>query len=88
MRITLKQYGQVLSSRPAGKEAALAMKAYLKPAPGEPIELDFDGVVSVGPSWLDEVLGALRESFGRERVVVLATSNPSVIESLKVIDGE
>lgn len=87
MRIHLKQYGEILTSRPAGREAALAMKAQLRPAPGEKIELDFEGVLSVGPSWLDEVLSALRQEYGRERVACLPTRNPSVIESLRVIDS-
>ncbi|MBI4348012.1 MAG: STAS-like domain-containing protein [Elusimicrobia bacterium] len=86
MRIPVKQYGLILNSRPAGREAALAMKAAAKPSSGETVELDFEGVVSVGPSWLDEVLTALRADYGRERVRCLPTTNPSVIESLKVID--
>ena len=87
MRIKLKQYGVILTSRPAGREAALAMKAHLRPAAGEKIELDFDGVVAVGPSWLDEVLSALRGDHGRDRVICLPTKNLSVIESLRVIDS-
>jgi hypothetical protein len=87
MRIEIKRYGNVLSSRPAGREAALAMKAYQRPKPGEKIELDFSGVLSVGPSWLDEVLSALRAEYGTKRVVCLPTRNPSVIESLKAIDS-
>ena len=86
MRIELKQYGAILTSRPAGREAALAMKTRIQPAAGERIELDFDGVLAVGPSWLDEVLGALRAQYGRERVLCLPTKNLSVIESLRVID--
>lgn len=86
MRIKLKQYGDILTSRPAGREAALAMKAHLRPAAGEMIELDFDGVLSVGPSWLDEVLSALRRDYGRDHVICLPTKNLSVIESLKVIE--
>ncbi|MEK7765172.1 MAG: STAS-like domain-containing protein [bacterium] len=87
MRIPLKQYGNILTSRPAGREAALAMKARLSPAAGEKIELDFEGVISVGPSWLDEVLRALRGDYGRDRVICLPTKNLSVIESLRVIDS-
>ena len=63
------------------------MRSSIHPAAGEKIELDFDGVVSVGPSWLDEVLGALRRDYGRDRVICLLTKNLSVIESLKIIDG-
>ena len=86
MKIRLKQYGAILTSRPAGREAGLAMKANPKPAAGETIELDFEGVISVGPSWLDEVLTALRQEHGRNRVVCLPSDNSSVIESLKVLE--
>ena len=87
MKIKMKRYGEILTSRPAGKGAALAMRAYAKPAKGARIELDFEGVISVGPSWLDEVLGALRRQYGKARVVCLPSKNPSVIESLKAIES-
>ncbi|MHB2026297.1 MAG: STAS-like domain-containing protein [Elusimicrobiota bacterium] len=88
MRIQIKQYGAILTSRPAGKEAALAMKAQMRTvAAGEKVELDFDGVISIGPSWLDEILSALRMDYGRDRVICLPTKNASVSESLKAIDS-
>ena len=87
MRIELKRFGEILTSRPAGREAALAMKAYQRLPGDEKVELDFEGVLSVGPSWLDEVLSGLRREFGRDCVVCLPTKNLSVIESLKVIDA-
>ena len=86
MRILLKKYGQILNSRPAGREAALAMKSTVKPADNETIELDFEGVLSIGPSWLDEVLTSLRAEYGKDRVICLPTKNPSVIESLRIVD--
>ena len=85
MRIALKKFGDILLSRPAGREAGLALKAYLKPKSGEKIELDFDQVLSVGPSWLDEFLGILQKEYGKARVVCLPSKNQSVVESLKVI---
>lgn len=88
MKIALKQFGNILTSRPAGREAALAMRARFRPAAGEKIKLDFDGVISVGPSWLDEVLRALRKYYGKNRVICLPTKNLSVIESLRVIDSD
>ena len=87
MKVSLIKFGDILTSRPAGREAGLAIQAYFKPKPQEKIELDFDGVLSVGPSWLDEVLTLLRKTYGRDRVVCLPTKNASVIESLKVIDS-
>lgn len=88
MKVELKKFGEILTSRPAGREAGLAIRAYLKPKPREKIELDFEGVLSVGPSWLDEVLSILRAEYGRERVVCLPSSNSSVAESLRVIDSK
>ena len=88
MKIELKKFGTILTSRPAGREAGLAIKAYLAPQPNEKIELDFSGVIAVGPSWLDEVLTILRQEYGHERVTCLPTENTSVIESLKVIDAK
>lgn len=87
MRVELKKFGEILTSRPAGRDAALSIHAYSPPRKGEKIELDFEGVLSVGPSWLDEVLTLLRAEYGRDRVVCLPSNNPSVIESLKVIDS-
>ena len=86
MKVPLKNYGQILTSRPDGREAALTMKATFKPTDDEALELDFEGVLSVGPSWLDEVITALRAEYGKDRVSCLPTKNPSVIESLRVIN--
>jgi len=88
MKISLIKFGDILTSRPAGRDAALSLKAYMKPKKNEPLELDFKDVISVGPSWLDEFLAILREEFGKKRVIILPTTNPSVIESLRVIDGK
>ena len=85
MKIEVKKFGLILVSRPAGREALSVIKAYLKPKNDqEKIELDFDGVKVMAPSWLDEVLTGLRQIYG-ERVVCLPTQNSSVIESLKII---
>jgi len=85
MKIEIKKFGNILTSRPAGREAALAIKAYIKPKPHEKIELDFSDVLSVGPSWLDEVMTFLRNEYGEDRIVCLPTDNQSVNHSLKII---
>jgi len=84
MIIPVRKFGEILISRPAGREAALIMKSSFEPDEAESIELDFDGVKVVAPSWLDEVLTALRDAFG-DRVICLPTRNSSVIESLKTL---
>ena len=86
MKIPLKKFGTILMSRPAGREAFLVMKAYFKPQiAGEKMELDFEGVEVIAPSWLYEVLTGLRDLYGADQVVCLPSSNPTVIESLKCI---
>lgn len=85
MRIEIKKFGEILTSRPSGREAFLVIRAYLKPTKeDESIELDFSGVKVLAPSWADEVVTGLRQEYG-DRVICLPSNNPSVIESLKVI---
>ena len=85
MRIEIKKFGHLLVSRPAGREAFLVMKSYMKPvSKTEPIELDFTGVQVMTPSWLDEVLQGLQAEYG-DRVRCLPSDNATVIESIKAI---
>ncbi len=88
MKIKLVKFGEILTSREAGREAALAIRAYQKPSRDESIELDFDGVLAVGPSWLGEVLTSLNAEYGQARVVCLPSDNKSVIESLNILNTE
>lgn len=86
MRIELRKFGEILTSRPAGHEAFLVMRAYLKPKDAhEQIELDFSGVRVMTPSWLGEVLDGLKKTYPH-RVVCLPSKNPTVVESLKAIE--
>ncbi len=85
MKIEIRKFGEILTSRPSGREAFLAARAYLRPAKeGEFLELDFTGVKVMGPSWADEFVSGLKSEFGN-RVRYLPSNNPSVIESLKII---
>lgn len=85
MKIELKKYGEILISRQAGREAALVVRAYQKPLNGiEPIEIDFAGVKVMTPSWLDEFLQGIKGEF-KNKVVLLPSTNSSVIESIKVL---
>ena len=85
MIIELKKFGEVLTSRPAGREAYLAMEAYtLKGSSGnEPIEIDFSGVKVLAPSWADEVITKIAEKF--KNVKLLNTENSSVQATLETL---
>jgi hypothetical protein len=85
MRIELKKFGTILTSRPAGKEAYLAAKAYSLPKDGnKKIEIDFSGVMVLTPSWADEFFTPLFEQYGA-RVILLPSDNSSVKATLEIL---
>lgn len=85
MLIELKKFGEVLTSRPAGREAYLAMQAYTIKglSKNEPIEIDFAGVKVLAPSWADEVITKIAENF--KNVKLLNTENSSVQATLETL---
>lgn len=85
MKIELKKFGVVLTSRPAGKEAFAAIRPTLDPNTDK-VEIDFSGIISLSPSWADEFFRALEELYG-DRVAYLPSDNPSVKATLKIIHG-
>lgn len=86
MRIDVSKFGQSLLSRPAGREAALALRANVLRdlKEGETIELDFGKVLVLTPSWGDEFITVLREQYGG-RIKVIPSDNSSVQLTLKTI---
>lgn len=84
MRINLVKFGKVLISRPAGKEAFLAIRPTLDPN-ADMVEIDFSGIISLSPSWADEFFSELKSMYGG-KVKYLPTDNKSVIETLKILD--
>jgi hypothetical protein len=86
MKLELIKFGDFLSSRPAGREAWLATKAYIldKIKTDEIIEVDFSGIKVLTPSWADEFLAALAREFPGQ-VVLLPSDNASVKASLEFV---
>lgn len=80
--IQLKKFGSVLVSRPAGLEAFNAVRPQLNP--DVPIQIDFDQVLTVTPSWLDEFLTQLT-NYNGGKVDLLPTKNASVLASLPTL---
>ena len=86
MRIQLKKFGNTLISRPAGKEAFLALQPLIKDLKSdENIEIDFEGVLVLTPSWADEFVTPLLNQF-KKRVLLENTTNPSVKASLETLE--
>jgi hypothetical protein len=80
--IYLKKFGTVLVSRPAGLEAFQAIRPSLDAS--QPTAVDFDGVLTVTPSWFDEFLTNLADYFAG-KVELLSTENASVRVMLPVL---
>lgn len=86
MRVDISKFGSSLLSRPAGREAALALEANILRGLkiDEDIELDFHGVLVLTPSWADEFVQVLKENYGN-RIKILTEGNASVQLTLKTI---
>ena len=85
MIIELKKFGTTLISRQTGKEAALALQPLLRDLKeNEIIEVDFSGVLTFSPSWGDEFLTPLLNTYG-ERLVLKNTSNLSVLATVDIL---
>lgn len=84
MKIELKKFGDILISRPAGREAYLALSAYLIQdiKKDETITIDFSGIKVLTPSWADEVITKLAE---KHKVTFDNTDNPTVTATLKTL---
>jgi STAS-like domain of unknown function (DUF4325) len=83
MRIELKKFGDVLTSRPAGREAFAAIRPTLSPSESD-IEIDFSGIISLAPSWADEFFRALEELYG-DRITYITSDNPSVKATMAIL---
>ena len=85
MKIDISKFGSILISRPAGREAFLAARAYSIPKTGiEVIELDFSKVRVLTPSWADEFVSGLRQEFG-DRLKIIEGKNASVKMTFETI---
>lgn len=85
MKIELKKFGDLLTSRPDGSEALAAIEPLLQNLPeNEVLELDFKGVTTFTPSWADEFVTKLVDRFGN-RVLFINGENPSVVVTLELL---
>lgn len=86
MIIYLKKFGTTLISRQTGREAFLALQPLLKDVKeNETIEIEFEGVLTFSPSWGDEFLTPLLNTYG-DRLILKNTGNPSVEITLDILE--
>lgn len=86
MVIVLNKFGRILTSREIGREAFAAFKSTLATLnASENIEVDFNGVTTLSPSWADEFIGILLVNYS-DRLILKNTSNPSVKITLELLE--
>ena len=86
MIVKISNFGDILMSRPAGREAFLMAKAYVFKdiQKTDDIILDFDDVKVLAPSWADEFITGIKSEY-TESIQYINTENPSVNASLNVV---
>ena len=86
MVVDMSAFGEMLMSRPAGREAIMGASAYIFDGikSDESITLDFQNVKMLAPSWADEFITGLKAKLNN-KIDFLNTDNPSVKASLKTV---
>ena len=86
MFVPIKNFGDILMSRPAGREAFFMAKAYVfkELKKEDEITLDFNGIKVLAPSWADEFISGLKSEYSNN-ICYINTENPSVKASLKTV---
>ena len=86
MTVNIGKFGDVLVSRPAGKEAFLMAKAYIfnDLNSSDSLQLDFSNVKVLTPSWADEFISGIKNTYNNT-LQFINTQNESVAASLKTV---
>ena len=86
MKLEIKKFGERLISRPEGRDAALVIRnQFLNHSADTTIELDFEGVKILTPSWIDEILQEIYKTHLVKDVSFINTANTSVKASLETV---
>lgn len=80
------KFGDILISRPAGRESFLAAKSYLftQTSGDEHIVLDFKDVKVLAPSWGDEFITVLKSLY-KNNIEASNIESPAVEAALRVV---
>ena len=86
MVVNVCNFGNILMSRPAGREAFLMAKAYVfrDLNKTDDLILDFEGIKVLAPSWVDEFISGIKSEY-QNKIQYINTENPSVKASLKTV---
>lgn len=86
MTLLMRKFGEKLDSRPAGREAWLAIQPRLREmTPGEIITLDFAHVLLLTPSFADEFVTPLVNEYTDRASLVHTQENITVRKTLEFL---
>jgi len=86
MKVLMSKFNNVLNGRPSAREDFLRIKQIVNGVgKTEIIELDFEGVEVLSPSYADELLTSLKNVYGSEKISIHNTSS-GVSETFKALD--
>lgn len=85
MVLKIAKFGAILVSRQLGKEALAAFSSDYKNLSNETIEVDFENLEVLAPSWADEFLTPLQKELG-QRLRIRDNGNDSVIGTLRLLE--
>lgn len=81
MILQMVKFGNILNSRPAGREAVLRAKQIVNGSNNpEGIVLDFSGVEVLTPSFADEFVKGLKEIYQDKKIAFEGIANNPVIK--------
>lgn len=85
MEIKIVKFGNTLVFRDRGREAFNVLEPQLKDVTdSENITLDFIDVLTLSPSWGDEVISPLSKKYG-DKLLLKNTSNSSIKATLDIL---
>ena len=72
MVVDMSSFGEMLMSRPAGREAIMGASAYIFDGikADESITLDFQNVKMLAPSWADEFITGLKSKLNNQFIKI------------------
>ena len=88
MTLQMIKFGNILNSRPVGREAVLRARQIINGSNDpEGIVLDFSGVEVLTPSFADEFVKGLKEIYSDKKIKFEGIANNSVInDTLKALE--
>jgi len=87
MTLQMIKFGNVLNSRPAGREAVLRAKQILNGFTDTEVQLDFSSVEVLTPSFADEFIKGLQNEYADKKVTYMEFEKNVVIKETLALLG-